>query len=66
LLRFSSVLFQYRQWCHEMDEGRVPDGIQRLLEDVRRDRELQTQMNQLNASQHTPGQADAEMSDSPS
>ena len=49
-----------------MDEGRVPDGIQRLLEDVRRDRELQAQMNQLNASQHTPGQADAEMSDSPS
>ena len=35
-----------------MDEGRVPDGIQHLLEQVGSDRELQAQMLQLHA--HTP------------
>lgn len=56
-------LDQYRQWCHEMDEGRIPDGIQNLVEDVRQERDLQSQMNQLNA--RTPKSADTEMSESP-
>lgn len=25
---------QLRGWCHELDEGRVPEGFQSFLEDV--------------------------------
>ncbi len=32
-----------------MDEGRLPEGIERLVEEVRRERDLQVRMNQLNA-----------------
>ena len=46
-----------------MDEGRMPDGIQNLVEDVRQERDLQSQMNQLNA--RTPKATDTEMSESP-
>jgi len=33
-----------------MDEGRMPEGIEQLVEEVRRERDLQIQMNQLNAA----------------
>jgi len=56
-------LDQYRQWCLDMDEGRIPDGIKKLVDEVRQERDLQAQMNQLNA--HTPISADTEMSESP-
>ena len=46
-----------------MDEGRIPDGIKKLVDEVRQERDLQAQMNQLNA--HTPISADTEMSESP-
>ena len=45
---------QYRQWCHDLDDGRMPDGIEQLVEEVRRERDLQIQMNQLNATSHNP------------
>ena len=64
LILITPCLFrQYRQWCLDMDEGRLPDGIQNLVEEVRQERDLQAQMNQLNA--RTPIPADAEMSESP-
>ncbi|KAI9560832.1 hypothetical protein GHT06_011784 [Daphnia sinensis] len=47
-------LDQYRQWCIDMDDGKMPEGIERLVEEVRRERDLQIQMNQLNAASHTP------------
>jgi len=56
-------LDQYRQWCLDMDEGRMPDRIKNLVEEVRQERDLQAQMNQLNA--RTPIPADTEMSESP-
>lgn len=37
-----------------MDEGRIPEGIEQLVDEVRRERDLQIQMNQLNATSHTP------------
>lgn len=63
VLVLRTELDQYRQWCLEMDEGRMPDGIQNLVEDVRQERDLQSQMNQLNA--RTPKATDTEMSESP-
>jgi len=63
VLVLRTELDQYRQWCLDMDEGRLPDGIQNLVEEVRQERDLQAQMNQLNA--RTPIPADAEMSESP-
>ncbi len=32
----------------------MPEGIERLVEEVRRERDLQIQMNQLNAASNTP------------
>ena len=72
---FKNIVHQkYRQWCHDMDEGRIPEGIERLVEELKRERELQTQMNQLNASAGTPKPPsgsniysdDADMIESPS
>lgn len=48
-----------------MDEGRIPDGIERLVEEVRRERDLQVRMNQLNAAgagPQTPRPASGESS----
>ena len=53
-----------------MDEGKMPEGIERLVEEIRRERDLQIQMNQLNAASHTPRPPtrsdDADMAESPS
>lgn len=67
---FFLEIFKYRQWCVDLDEGRLPDGIERLAEEVRRERDLQIQMNKLNAASHTPRPPtrsdEAEMVESPS
>lgn len=55
---------QFRLWCRDMDEGRVPEGIQRVLEEARGDSDLHQQMNGLRARTPRP-LTDAEMSDSP-
>lgn len=26
-------LFQYRQWAKEIDEGKIPEGFQKLIEE---------------------------------
>lgn len=31
---YSYLLLQYRQWCHEIDEGHIPEGMQALLEEL--------------------------------
>jgi hypothetical protein len=64
------IVLQYRQWCSDMDEGKMPEGIERLVEEVRRERDLQIQMNQLNAASNTPRPPtrsdEADMIESPS
>merc|ERR1711936_424415 len=32
-LKLREELLKYQKWCHEMDKGRIPDGLQEMLND---------------------------------
>merc|ERR1719317_1666231 len=40
--RLREELMQYQKWCHELDKGRIPDGLQDML------REFKSEQQQAN------------------
>jgi len=30
-IKLREELMLYQKWCHEMDKGRIPDGLQEML-----------------------------------
>ena len=44
-IKLRDELLKYQVWCHELDKGRIPDGLQEMLKEYTKEINAESSMN---------------------